>query len=74
MDLGRFGLLSRDSAVGLGSSGFGKENPPSDPPKLVFRGEDLPLTSTGVGLAGFWVGLVGLGGWVSFRFLVDSPI
>ena len=31
MNLGRSGLLSWVSSVGLGSSGFGEENPPSDP-------------------------------------------
>ena len=70
MDLGRSGLLSRDSSVGPGSSGFGEENPPSDPSESVFRGEDLPPTVTGVGSVGFWIGP---GGWVGFRFLVDSP-
>ena len=74
MVLGRFGLLSRDSAVGSGSSGFGEENPSSDPPESVLRGEDPPLTVTGVGSAGFRVGPVGLNGWVDFRVLVDSPI
>ena len=73
MVLGRFSLLSRDSAVGSGSSGFGEENPPFDLPESVFRGEDLSPTVTGVGSAGFQVGLGGLGGWVGFRFLVDSP-
>ena len=73
MVLGRFGLLSRDSAVGSGSSGFGEENPSSDPPESVLRGEDPPPTVTGVGSAGFRVGLDGLNGWVDFRFLVDSP-
>ena len=74
VDLGRFSFLSRVSSVRSGSSGFGEENPPSDPPKLVFRGKDLPPTVIGVGLAGFWVGPVGLGRWISFWFLVDSPI
>ena len=73
MVLGRFGLLSRDSAVGSGSSGFGEENPSSDPPESVLRGEDPPPTVTGVGSAGFRVGPNGLNGWVGFRFLVDSP-
>ena len=59
MDLGRSGLLSRDLSVGSGSSGFGEENPPSDLPESVFRGEDLSPTVTGVGSAGFravWAG------------------
>ena len=73
MDLGRFGLLSRDSAVGLGSSGFGEENPPSDPLESAFRGEDSPPTVIGVRSAGFRVGPDGLSGWVGFWFLVDSP-
>ena len=73
MDLGRFGLLSRDSAIGLGSSGFGEENPPSDPPESVLRGEDPLPTVNGIASAGFRVGLDGLSGWVGFRFLVDSP-
>ena len=42
MDLGRPGLLSRVSSVGSDSSSFGKGNPPSDPPKSVFQGKDLP--------------------------------
>ena len=73
MDLGRSGLLSRVSSVGSDSSGFGEENPPSDPPKSVFCGEDPPPNVTGVRSAGFQVGPGGLGGWVSFRFLMDSP-
>ena len=59
VDLGRFDLLSRDSAVGSGSSGFGEENPPFDLPESVFRGEDLSPTVTCVGSAGFravWAG------------------
>ena len=70
MVLGRFGLLSRDSAIG---SGFGEENPPFDPLESVLRGEDPLLTVTGVGSVGFPVGPDGLNGWVGFRFLVDSP-
>ena len=73
MVLGRFGLLSQDSAVGSGSSGFGEENPSSNPPESVLRGEDPPSTVTGVGSAGFRVGPDGLNGWVGFRFLMDSP-
>ena len=73
MDLGRSDLLSRVSLIGSGSSGFGEENPPSDPPKSVFCGEDPPPNVTGVGSADFQVDLGGLGGWVNFRFLVDSP-
>ena len=73
MDLGRLGLLSRVSLVRLGSSGFGKGNPPSDPPKSVFQDKDPPPTITGVGSAGFWVGPGCLGGWIGFRFLMDSP-
>ena len=53
MDLGRFGLLSRDSAVGSGSSGFEEENPPFDPPESVLRGEDLLPTVTDIGSARF---------------------
>jgi len=55
MDLGRSGLLSRVSLVRSGSSGFGEENLPSDPPKSVFGGEDPPPTVTGIGLASFQV-------------------
>ena len=73
MDLGRSSLLSRVLSVGSGSSGFREENPPSDPPKSVFRGKDPPPTVTGVGSTGFRVSSSSLGGWVSFRFLVDSP-
>ena len=73
MDLGRSGLLSWVSSVGSGSSGFGEENLPSVPPKSVFCGEDPPSNVTGIRSAGFRVGPGGLGGWVSFRFLVDSP-
>ena len=73
VDLGRPGLLSRVSSVGSGSSGFGKGNPLSDPPKSVFQGKDPSPTVTDVGSAGFRVGPSSLGGWVSFRFLVDSP-
>ena len=73
MVLGRFGLLSRDSVVGSSSSGFGEENPSSDLPESVLRGEDPPSTVTGVGSAGFRVGPDGLNGWVGFRFLMDSP-
>ena len=73
MDLGRPGLLSRVSSVGSSSSGFGKGNSPSDPPKSVFHGEDpLPIV-TDVELVGFRVGSGGLGKWVGFQFLVDSP-
>ena len=72
MVLGRFGLLSWDSAVGSGSSGFGEENSPSDWPKSVFGGEDSLSTVTSIGSAGFRVGLGGLGRWVSFWFPVDS--
>ena len=73
MDLGRSSLLSWVSSVGSGSSGFGEENPPSDSPKSVFCGEDPPPIVTGVRSVDFQVGLGGLGGWVNFRFLVDSP-
>ena len=73
MDLGRLGLFSRVSSVGSGSSGFGKGNPPSDPPKSVFQDKDPSPTITGVGSASFWVGPGGLGGWIGFRFLMDSP-
>ena len=73
MVLGRFGLLSRDSEVGSGSSGFGEENPSSNPPKSGLRGEDPPPTVTSVGSAGFRVDPDGLNEWVGFRFLVDSP-
>ena len=73
VDLGRSDLLSRVTSVGSGSSGFGEENPPSNPPKSVFCGEDLPLTITSVGSVGFRVGPSSLGGWVGFRFLVDNP-
>ena len=73
MDLGRPGFLSRVSSVGSGSSGFGKGNPPSDPPKSIFKGKDPPPTVTSVGSVGFRVGSGGLGGWVSFQFPVDSP-
>ena len=73
MDLGRPGLLSRVSSVGSGSSGFGKGNSPSNPPKSVFHGEDPPPTVTGVELASFRVGPGGLGKWVGFQFFVDSP-
>ena len=66
MDLGRPGLLSRVSSVGSGSSGFGKGNSPSNPPKSVFHGEDPPPTMTGVELASFRVGPGGLGKWVGF--------
>ena len=72
VDLGRSDLLSRVTSVGSGSSGFGEDNPPSNPPKSVFRGKDSQSTVTG-GSVGFWVSLGGLGGWVDFRFLVDSP-
>ena len=73
MDLGRPSLLSRVSSVGSGSSRFGKGNSPPDQPKSVFHGEDPPPTVTGVELAGFRVSLGGLGKWVGFQFLVDSP-
>ena len=73
MDLGKSGLLSWVSLVGSDILGFKEENPPSDPPKSVFRGKDPPPTVTGVELAGFWVGPDGLNGWVGFRFLMDSP-
>ena len=72
MDLGRSDLLSRVMSVGSGLSSFGEENPPSNLPKSVFRGKDLPSTVTGKSV-GFRVSLGGLGGWVDFRFLVDSP-
>ena len=73
MDLGRSGLLSRVSLVRSGSSGFGEENLPSDPPKSVFGGEDPPPIVTGIGLASFRVNSGGLGKWVGFLFPVDSP-
>ena len=73
MDLGRSGLLSRDLSVGSGSSGFGEENPPSDPPKSVFRLEDPSLSVTGVESVGFRVGSGDLGRWVGFQFQLDSP-
>ena len=69
MDLGRSGLLSQVSSVGSGSSSFGEENPPCDPPKSVFCGEDPLPNITGVGSAGF---RVGPGGWVDFRVLMDT--
>ena len=72
MDLGRSNLLSWVSSVGSISSDFGEENLPCDPPKSVFRGEDLLPTVTGVESAGFQVDSGGLGEWVGFRFLVDS--
>ena len=50
--------------------GFEEANPPSDLPKSVFGGGDLSPTVTGVGLADF---RVGLGGWVGFRVLMDTP-
>ena len=74
MDLGRSGLLSRVLSVESGSSGFGKGNPPSDLPKLVFHGEDPLPTVTGVRSIGFQISSGGLGGWVGFRFLMDNPI
>ena len=73
MDLGRSGLLSRVSLIGSGSSGFGEENPPPNLPKSVFCGEDPPPNVTDVGSVGFRVNPDGLGGWVSFWFLVDNP-
>ena len=73
MDLGRSSLLSRVSSVGSGPSSFGEENLPSDPLKSVFYGKDPLPNVTSVESAGFQVGLGGLGGWVGFRFLVDSP-
>ena len=73
MDLGRPSLLSRVSSVKSGSSGFGKGNPPSDLPKLVFHGEDPLPTVTGVRSTDFQISSGGLGGWVGFRFLMDSP-
>ena len=73
MDLGRPGLLSRVSSVGSSSSGFGKGNSPSDLPKSVFHGKDLPPTVIGVESVSFRVGPGGLGKWVGFQFLVDSP-
>ena len=51
--------------------GFGEENSPSDPPKSLFCGKDLPPIVTGIGSAGFssqprqfgWVGqFLGFGG------------
>ena len=42
VDLGRPGLLLRVSSVGMGSSGFGKGNPPSNPPKIQWRYDEDP--------------------------------
>ena len=74
MYLGRFGLFSQVSSVRLGLSSLGEENLPSDQPKLVFGGKDpLPIV-IGVGSVDFRVSPSGLGRWVGFQFLVDSPI
>ena len=53
--------------------GFEEENPSSDLPKSVFGGGDLSSTITSVGSAYFWVDQGGLGGWVGFRVLMDTP-
>ena len=68
MDLGRSGLLSQVSSVRLGSLGFGEENPPSDPPKLVFGGEDPLLTVTGNESTGFWSAQAVWSGGLVFDF------
>ena len=41
--------------VGSGSSSFGEENPPFDPPTLVLGGENTPPTDGIVGLGQNWV-------------------
>ena len=74
MDLGRSSLFSQVSSVRLGSSSLGEENPPFDQPKLVFGGKDPLSTVIDVRSVDFRVSPSGLGGWVGFWFLVDSPI
>ena len=64
--MGKTGILSSVSSVESGISGFEEENPPSDPPKSVFTGEDLSPTVTGIRSAwAVWAGgLVFLCGYV----------
>ena len=72
-DLGKTGVPSSVSLVGLGISGFKEENLPSNRPKSVFGGGDPSPIVTDVGSAGFRVGLGGLGRWVGFQVLMNTP-
>ena len=51
---------------------FGEENSPSDPPKSLFGGGDLPPIVTGIGSTGFRVSSGNLDKWVGFWVSMDT--
>ena len=62
--------------VEIGQVGWSQilsNNPPTDPPKSVSRGLNLPPTVTSLKFGGFMVGLVSLGRWVNLAGGLNKP-
>ena len=59
--------------VGLGRSGFGKEDPPLDPLESGWDGRDPQSTARWSGWVVDGLGPVGLARWVGFAIWLDRP-
>lgn len=66
-------MVGYNITVGLGGSGFQREDLPFDQSELGWEGRDPPSTARWSGGAADGLGSVGFFRWVGFAVLLDRP-